>query len=125
MAQPPRYTKGQMAYHAGAAAEHSVLRHYQALGYRAVAERWKSAAGEIDLILQKDTQLVFVEVKHSRSFATAAARLSPRQVARIYASAEAFLATTSRGALSETRFDVALVDGQGRIEILENAIGLG
>ena len=42
-------------------------------------------------------------------------------MARIYASAADFLSGEPDGQLTPSRFDVALVDGTGRIEILENA----
>ncbi len=42
-------------------------------------------------------------------------------MARIYASASVFLAGEPAGQDTPSRFDVALVDGQGRIEIIENA----
>jgi putative endonuclease len=42
-------------------------------------------------------------------------------MARIYAAAAEFLAGEPNGALTPARFDVALVDGFGRIEVLENA----
>ncbi|WP_345741744.1 YraN family protein [Epibacterium ulvae] len=119
-----RQHSGKTAHLAGDAAEQAVQRAYEAQGYEAVAQRWRCEAGEIDLILRLNAQYVFVEVKHSRSFAKAAERLSAQQMARIYTSAEVFLAETPQGALTETRFDVALVDGQGQIKILENAIGL-
>ena len=44
-------------------------------------------------------------------------------MARLCQSAEEFLAGEPRGLLTEMRFDVALVDGQGRHMILENAFG--
>ncbi len=44
-------------------------------------------------------------------------------MARIYASAEAFLAGEPRGQLTNARFDVALVDASGQFEIIENAFG--
>ena len=42
-------------------------------------------------------------------------------MARIYAAAEEFLGGEPTGQLTESRFDVALVDAMGRIEVLENA----
>ncbi|MBK5933640.1 putative endonuclease [Rhodovulum imhoffii] len=109
-------------YHAGLAAEGIAARHYAALGLSVLAHRWRGKSGEIDLILRDGAGLVFVEVKHSTSFAWAASRLSPRQTRRICAAASEFLATRPRGQLTECRFDVALVDGQGRVEVIENAL---
>jgi putative endonuclease len=51
----------------------------------------------------------------------AAERLGPRQMARIYGAASEFIGGEPAGQLTPVRFDVALVDGRGQIEILENA----
>lgn len=112
---------GLVSYLAGQAAEQSVARHYERSGRRIAATRWRGQAGEIDIVAREGDVLVFVEVKKSRSHAAAAERLSARQMARIYASASEFMAGEPRGSLTEVRFDVALVDAQGRIEVLENA----
>ncbi|MGB2203355.1 MAG: hypothetical protein ACPH5G_18635, partial [Pseudooceanicola atlanticus] len=60
-------------------------------------------------------------VKTARSHAEAAERISRRQADRIAASAQAFLAWQPNGLLTDMRLDVALVDGTGRVELLENA----
>ena len=112
---------GYVSYRAGLAAEDQVARVYDLSGRRIAARRWRGTAGEIDLIARDGAEVIFIEVKKSDSHARAAERLSPRQMARIYASASEFLAGEPLGQLTEARFDVALVDAQGRIEILENA----
>ena len=117
--------RGERAYLAGAAAEEIVARHYERRGYAVAARRWRGGGGEIDLILRSGAQVVFVEVKHSKTFDTAVLRITPRQMQRIAASAAQFLDGEPSGQLSEARIDVALVDGQGRVEILENAFGQG
>ena len=115
---------GSVSYHAGQCAEDIVSRVYCREGYAQLARRWRGPGGEIDLIFEKRGALVFVEVKKSSSFATAGARLSERQMQRIYASAGSFLATMPNGQDTESRFDAALVDATGRVEILENAFGI-
>lgn len=125
MPKTPRFHQGQQAYFAGLAAEEAVLRHYEGVGFVALEKRWRGAGGEVDLILQKGRQLVFVEVKQSKTHAEAAGYLNHRQQARIYSASEAFLAQSGDLQNCDMRFDAALVDGQGQIEILENAFGLG
>ncbi|CUH54329.1 YraN family protein [Shimia marina] len=122
MRKPGKRAQGQGNYHAGLAAEEIVLRHYMAQGLTLAAQRWRGHAGEIDLILHADDGFVFVEVKKSQSFATAAARLLPRQVARLQAAAQEYVADAPLGLLTPMRFDVALVNGQGVVHILENAL---
>ena len=118
-----RGSMGGMAHCAGLAAEDRVAEAYERRGYAVAQKRWRGAGGEIDLILRGNGTLVFVEVKQSRSHAQAAQRLSARQMARICASAEEFIGSEPAGALSEVRFDVALVDGSGQFSIIENAFG--
>lgn len=112
---------GQVSYHGGLAAEAQVAAHYQRSGRPIAARRWRGPGGEIDLIAREGNRLVFVEVKKSSSFARAAERLSRRQMDRICRSAAAYLAGEPMGQDTEMRFDVALVDGYGRIDIIENA----
>ena len=112
---------GLVSYHAGLAAEDAVQRHYTDAGRILAASRWRGKSGEIDLVMREGASVVFVEVKKAATHAEAALRLTSRQMARIYASASEFLAGEPAGQNTESRFDVALVDSYGRIEVLENA----
>ncbi len=112
---------GARSYHAGLAAEEQVAQFYSRSGREVCARRWRGSAGEIDLIARQGAEVIFIEVKQSATHALAAEHLTPRQMARIYASASEFLADEPAGQLTQSRFDVALVDGAGQIEILENA----
>ena len=87
------------------------------------AHRWRGAAGEVDLIFEREGALAIVEVKAAADFARAAESLSARQMGRIMAAAAEYLAGMPLGQATELRFDVALVDGQGRVEVLEAAFG--
>lgn len=116
-----RRLRGKVSYLAGLAAEESVARCYGASGHRVAARRWRGMSGEIDLILRRGEELTFVEVKHSITFARAAERVTQRQMERVYAAASEFLVGEPDGLDTPSRFDVALVDGAGRVEILENA----
>ena len=124
MAKPPAST-GLRGHLAGAAAEEQAARAYAELGYELVEQRWRGVAGEIDLILRKGSLLVFAEVKTGPSYEAAIARINPRQMGRVQASAALFLEQQPEGALSEARIDVVLVFGTGEVEIIENAYGQG
>lgn len=113
---------GAVAYYSGLSAEESVARNYEDRGHRVRERRWRGQGGEIDLILDSDDGLVFVEVKKSRSFARAAAHLSPRQVARICAAATEYVAGEPDQLDTGMRFDLALVDGHGAMEVVENIL---
>lgn len=107
---------------AGLAAENSVLRDYASKGYRLLERRYRGQGGEIDLVLRHGDDVIFVEVKKSRSFDAARARLGQRQMTRIFAAASEFLGSLPKGQLTETRFDLALVNAQGDVAIMENAL---
>lgn len=111
---------GRVSYHAGLAAEDIVAMTYENLGCVEEMRRWRGPGGEIDLIFNRGSETIFVEVKQAKDFATAAERLCPRQMSRIEASANDFLGRKPSGLDSMARIDVALVDGIGAVEILEN-----
>jgi len=118
-----RAERGAREYRAGLAAEARIAQDYERRGLTVARRRWRGQAGEIDLIARDGDSLIFIEVKKSRSFARAAERLGPRQMARLCGAAEEFMAGEPAGLLTEMRFDVALVDGQGQFRIIENAFG--
>ncbi len=113
---------GSVSYHAGLAAEGLVEARYAASGHVLRARRWRGQGGEIDLILERDGETVFVEVKKGRSIASAVTRLSHRQMRRILDAAAEYSAGLPDGLGSAMRFDLACVDSLGRIEVIENAI---
>ena len=105
---------GRTNYEAGCAAEGAVARRYEQAGHRIADRRWRGHGAEIDLIAEDGDGFIFVEVKKSVSFARAAERLHIEQSP---------LSRSPLGQLANVRFDVALVDGSGQIEIVENAFG--
>lgn len=117
-----RAIAGRTAYHAGLAAEESVCRLYDRSGRPIIARRWRGSIGEIDLIAREGDVVVFIEVKKSSSHARAAEHLTHRQMQRIMATASEFVGGEPKGQLTDIRFDVALVDAAGQIEIVENAL---
>lgn len=118
-----RRRRGRLADLSGRMAENSVTLKYQDGGAELLASRWRGLAGEIDLILREGDCLVFVEVKKSSSHAMAAQRLDRRQMDRICLAALEYVDRHGNG-LSEMRFDAALVDDMGRIDVIPNAFGM-
>ena len=112
---------GLVSYHAGKCAEDQVAQLYQRSGRPVVARRWRGISGEIDVIARDGAEIIFIEVKKSRTHAEAAEHLSQRQMQRICLAASEFLGGEPAGQDTLMRFDVALVDAIGRIEILQNA----
>ena len=77
--------------------------------YRIVARRYRTAAGEIDLIVRRGRTLVFVEVKARADFRGAAEAVSARQQHRIARAAAQFLAARPDLAGLDQRFDALLI----------------
>lgn len=118
-----RVARGARNHLAGRMAEESVARHYRFAGCDILEQRWRSPSGEVDLILSDGPDIVFVEVKSARTHDDAAWRLSHRQMRRILAAATDYCARFPTGLGTPMRFDVALVDAMGRIDVIENALG--
>ena len=74
-----------LAHHSGVAAEEAAARLYRAEGGSVRAARWRCPEGEIDLVVELPSEIVFVEVKARRRHAADA--VTPRQWARIGAAA--------------------------------------
>jgi len=114
-----RRDRGKRAYSAGLAAEDRAVTLYTAAGLCLLETRWRGKSGEIDLILADGDQIVFVEVKQARSHDAAIASLRPAQMRRIHAAGAEYLGQCPDGQLTEVRFDLAVIDGMGRCDILE------
>jgi putative endonuclease len=93
----------------GVAAERDAKTLLEGKRYSIIAQRYKTKAGEIDLIARRGDHLAFVEVKRRKSHEDAAHAVTARQQARIALAAELFLG--ERGDLSQCSmsFDVVLV----------------
>ena len=118
-----RQRKGKLAYESGQSAEHIIAREYNRRGAEIADRRFRGSTGEIDLIARSGPEVIFVEVKKARDFATAAAQLGQHQMRRILEAASEFLEQEPLGQLTPVRFDVALVGATGNFEIIENAFG--
>lgn len=120
-----RRVRGMTACAAGRMGEDSVMRDYTLRGYAVIASRWRGRSGEIDLIVQRDGEYVFVEVKKSATHRQAADRILHKQIQRICNAALEFCGEFAQGMATFMRFDAALVDAVGRVEIIENAFDMG
>ena len=115
-----KHLQGQQNYLTGLAAEAIVGSSYLERGFSKMEVRWRGKSGEIDLIVERDGELVFVEVKASRTFDQAVALLSQKQLSRVACAANEYLAVSGRGLDTPCRIDLALVDGLGRSRVIEN-----
>ena len=75
-------------------------------GYWIEARRFRSNAGEIDLIARKGRLIAFVEVKRRRDVEAAESAIAPRQRQRIMRAADLWIAQNQRFADYDRRFDI-------------------
>lgn len=101
--------KRRAAYRRGTKGEGRAAALLRLKGYRIVARRWRSPAGEIDLIARKGATLVFVEVKARASLDQAAESVTPHQRERIARAAEAFIAFHPEIPHENVRLDAVLI----------------
>ncbi|MDQ2067356.1 YraN family protein [Xinfangfangia sp. CPCC 101601] len=118
----PRQHRGRMAQLSGLAAEDVVLRSYEAQGYHLVARRKRGPVAEIDLLLRQGAQLIAVEVKSSRTHDAAMALARPGQLHRVAMACEGCMYDMAADGISDMRLDLALVDGQGRVEVMQSVL---
>ena len=82
----------QAAYARGLDAEDQAARLLATLGFREIGRRARMKGGEIDLVVEDDETLVFVEVKARKALEDGAEAITARQQARIRAGLRAWLA---------------------------------
>jgi putative endonuclease len=81
----------------------------RAKGYRILARRLKSPAGEIDVVAAKGRLLAVVEVKARANLADAIIAVGPGQRRRLARAAALWLAARREAAPLTVRFDLVLV----------------
>lgn len=110
----------------GRRSEEAARRYLEQKGYAVVATNVTVRWGEIDLVVEKDGWLVFVEVraKTSERFGSGAESVDARKAARIRRVAAWFLQRTGRTE-ARVRFDVLSLHWEGphrvRVRHIENA----
>ncbi len=117
-----RQNRGKASQARGVRSEALAARVLVAEGWQILAERCRTGAGEIDLIITREGVLVFVEVKSRASLADAAYALGPRQMQRLLAAAEAWMAANPDQGEAGVRFDVMLVDPAGQVRRIVDAM---
>jgi len=107
----------------GAQAEQLAVQYLQQQGLKLIVQNFRSRFGEIDLIMQDGTTVVFIEVRLRRNagFGGAAASIGARKQQRIISTAQQYLAGLAR--IPACRFDVVLLEDveERNIQWLKNA----
>jgi len=111
----------------GREAEEAAARHLLDRGYDLVERNWRCRAGEIDLIANDGSVLVFVEVRSRRNpsrYGTAVEAVTPRKQAQVRSVAQIYLSVRKVTACP-IRFDVVAItfDGQGAVSELRHLEG--
>ena len=107
---------------AGAAVERRARRHYLVCGYRVLAANVWAGGYELDLVVRRGRELVFVEVKAktNATFVDPVEMVGPEKQRRLRRAAEAWLARHPELDDVDISFDVVAERG-GRLERLANA----
>jgi putative endonuclease len=94
---------------------------YVAHGYTVVCRNWRCREGELDLVVRRGRELVFVEVKTRTSdrFGIPAEAVTPSKQRRLRGLAARYLSDTGTRA-GALRFDVVAILA-GRLEVIEAA----
>lgn len=105
--------------------EEAAWRTYEERGYRLLARNWRCSIGELDLVLARDRQVVFCEVKARRPSVLGAGyeAVTVTKQRKLRALAQAFCASERPNA-TEYRFDVASVSiggGGPVVDVFEDA----
>lgn len=117
--QSARQLRGKRSHLTGMAAEDAVCRRYLSLGYELVEARKRCPEGEIDLLMRSGSELVAIEVKSSTTHDLACEHATQAQLRRVSMACERCMQDMAADGISDMRLDLALVDGQGRVEVRE------
>lgn len=106
--RPSRLENRRRAERKGRLAEAVAALFLQLKGYRVLARRVRTKAGEIDLVVRRGNVLVFVEVKARHTLDSGVFALHPATLQRI-GSAARVLAPRFLGRCTTTRIDAVVV----------------
>ncbi|MEJ1159690.1 YraN family protein [Prosthecomicrobium sp. N25] len=99
----------RQAYRRGLSAETLAAWALRLKGYAVIDRRYRSGAGEIDLVARRGRLLAFVEVKARQTREAALEAVSDTAARRIAAAAELWVARHPAFADFDQRFDIVLV----------------
>jgi putative endonuclease len=120
-----RRRRGQAAHARGIAAEVAACAALVADGWIIRARRLRTKAGEVDAVAEKAGLLAIIEVKARPTLAAAAIALTARQKSRLLGACEIILGEHADWGINGVRFDVLVVDTDGRVRRIADAFRLG
>lgn len=106
----------------GAKAETIAQKHLESQGLTFIERNFRCRQGEIDLIMQDQQTLVFVEVRFrkSKQYGSAIESVTPAKQKKIITATQLYLQNQKRGDNQAIRFDVVGVE-KDNIEWIKNA----
>ena len=84
-------------------------------GYRLRAHRCRTPFAEVDLVMQKEGQVLLIEVKRAQGFS----HLSQRQRARLLRALNHYMRE-----VGEVRVHLALVNSEANVEVIEDVLAV-
>jgi putative endonuclease len=117
-------SKKVKAYRTGVDAEGHAAAMLESRGFNILGRRFRSPAGEIDLIAANGSHLSFVEVKARRTRDDAAWAVTPRQQRRIAQAAGFWLQSFPEYNGHDMSFDAVLVAPRAQPEYIPDAFRL-
>lgn len=111
----------------GRKAETHIARWLKLRGWKVLAERFKVAEGEVDIIARRKDILAFVEVKQREKLSVTEDILTQTNITRVMDAAEIWVGQNfeTLGPDFEIRFDLALIEGRvhplAKVKYVENA----
>lgn len=118
--------KNTLSHHVkGLRAETFALQYLLHKNYNLIAQRYKKAGGEIDLIMHKNSTLIIVEVRFRKIIYNAAESITKIKQQRIFQTAQKFMIDNPDfiKQFPYLRFDVILLNHEDEIHHIKNAFG--
>ncbi|MET1416365.1 YraN family protein [Roseibium sp. HPY-6] len=116
-----RPDRRRKAYALGLNAETWAAWYLRLTGWRILKHRYKTKAGEIDLIAKKRKTVAFVEVKARKTREAALEAVTPASQKRISRAARIFVAEHPKAGFFTLRFDIVVIRPWALPERIESA----
>ena len=113
--------KRRRAHALGLSAEHLAAWYLRLTGWRILKHRYKTKAGEIDLIAKRNKTVAFVEVKARKSRRAALEAVTPASQRRITKAAKIFVSQHAKAGFYTLRFDIVIIRPWALPERIVNA----
>lgn len=110
-----RRARGRQAQRQGVAAEGRVAQALTQAGWHIHGQRVRTAAGEVDIVAEREGLLTLVEVKSRDDLGTAAAAISPRQQQRLLLAGAILQGQNPHWGPCGMRFDAWFVASGGQL----------